>query len=104
MTTIKLLSAGAIAAAILATPVMARDNYLAKRHVAGKGVPVPPDGKNCDVGDDASYAEGRYCSQTLQGRSGASRTKLRWVCIGFVSRLSHPLPIKQSADTLVLPQ
>ena len=76
MTTIKLLSAGVIATAMLATPVMARDNHLAKRHVAGEAntrtfptahyndggvgirtprvgaLPAPPDGENCDVGDN----------------------------------------------------
>jgi hypothetical protein len=76
MTTFKLLSAGVIAAAMLATPAMARDNYLAKRHVAGEAdtrtspttrysdgrisipaprvgaLPAPPDGENCDVGDN----------------------------------------------------
>ena len=34
MTSIKLLSAGVIAIAMLATPAMARENYVAKRHVA----------------------------------------------------------------------
>jgi hypothetical protein len=76
MTIIKLLSAGVIAAAMLATPVMARDNHLARRHVAGEAnsrtsatsryiggrlgipaprvgaLPAPPDGENCDVGDN----------------------------------------------------
>jgi hypothetical protein len=76
MTTIKLLSAGMIATAMLATPVMARDNYLARRHVAAeansrtspasgyidggvgisaprvRALPAPPDGENCDVGDN----------------------------------------------------
>jgi hypothetical protein len=33
MTKIKLLSAGLIAAAIIATPAMARENYAAKRHL-----------------------------------------------------------------------
>ncbi len=76
MTTIKLLSAGLIAIATLATPAMARENYLSHRHVAGeantsvsptaryidgrvhipasrvKALPAPPDGENCDVGDN----------------------------------------------------
>jgi hypothetical protein len=76
MTTIKLLSAGVIATAIIATPVMARDNHLAGRHVAREAntitsptvsyheghvgiraprvgaLPAPPDGENCDVGDN----------------------------------------------------
>jgi hypothetical protein len=76
MTTIKLLSAGLIAAAMLATPAMARENYAAKRHVVGQAytrtsptvhytagragisaprvgaLPAPPDGENCDVGDN----------------------------------------------------
>jgi hypothetical protein len=76
MTTIKLLSAGLIAAVMLATPAMACKNCLAKRHVAKKanasasatrrymdshaGIPAPragsfairPGGKNCDVGDN----------------------------------------------------
>jgi hypothetical protein len=34
MTELKLLSAGLIAAAMLATPVMARKHYLNARHVA----------------------------------------------------------------------
>jgi hypothetical protein len=85
MTTIKLLSAGVIAAAMLTTPVMARNNYLAERHIAGEAntrtapipryidgrgtrpttrrvpkvprvgaLPAPPDGENCDVGDNPS--------------------------------------------------
>jgi hypothetical protein len=76
MITIKLLSAGLIAAVMLSTPAMACKNYLAKRHVAKKAnawasptarymdgyarIPVPhrgpfaapTDGKNCDVGDN----------------------------------------------------
>jgi hypothetical protein len=73
MTTIKPLSAGLIAIALLATPAMARENNLAHRHVAGeantifpsardgrvhisashvKALPAPPDGENCDVGDN----------------------------------------------------
>jgi hypothetical protein len=76
MTIFKLLSAGAIAAAMLATPAMARDHHSAERHVAGKAqtrtypiarysdgrigipaagvgaLPAPPDGENCDVGDN----------------------------------------------------
>jgi hypothetical protein len=76
MTTFKLLSAGVMASAMLVTPVMARDNYLAKWRVAAEsssrtspasryidgrvgipapGVrasPAPPDGENCDVGDN----------------------------------------------------
>ena len=77
MTTIKLLSAGLIVTAMLATPAMAREKHEAKRYVAGeadaKAAPAahhveghfsipslsvgamraPPDGENCDVGDDA---------------------------------------------------
>jgi hypothetical protein len=76
MTTIKLLSVGLIATAIFAAPVMARDNHSARRHVAREantitfpttrysdgniimpsprvgGLPAPPDGENCDVGDE----------------------------------------------------
>ena len=76
MTTIKLLSAGLIATVMLATPTMARKNCIAKRHVAKKAdarasptaryidgyarIPAPhvgpfatpPDGENCDVGDN----------------------------------------------------
>jgi hypothetical protein len=76
MTTFKLLSAGVIAVAMLASPAMARDNHLAKRHVAAQAdsrasptaryvdgrvgiraprvgaLPAPPDGENCDVGDN----------------------------------------------------
>jgi hypothetical protein len=76
MITIKLLSAGLIAAAMFAPPAMARENYVAQRHIAGEastitsptaryidshvGIPAPrvgalsapPDGENCDVGDN----------------------------------------------------
>jgi hypothetical protein len=76
MTTFKLLSVGVIAAVMFATPVMARDNYLAERHVRTEvhsrtipnpdyidgrvgiraprveALPAPPDGENCDVGDN----------------------------------------------------
>jgi hypothetical protein len=76
MTIFKLLSAGVIAAAMLATPVRARDNYFARRYVAGEAnlrtfpspryidgrvgipapsvgaLPAPPNGENCDVGDN----------------------------------------------------
>jgi predicted secreted Zn-dependent protease len=53
MTTIKLLSAGMIAAAMLATPVMARDNHMARRHVT----------ENAIAGDSsaARYVDGQVC-------------------------------------------
>jgi hypothetical protein len=77
MTTIKLLSAGLITAAMLASPAMARTSHVTSRHLAedananasptaryidGRvGIPAPragaistapPDGENCDVGDN----------------------------------------------------
>jgi hypothetical protein len=76
MTTIKLLSAGLIAAVTLSTPAIACKTCLTKRHVAKKAnvsapraarfidgnarmpapdvgrFAAPPDGENCDVGDD----------------------------------------------------
>jgi hypothetical protein len=76
MTTIKLLSAGLIVAAMFAAPAMARENHVTKGYVAGESnartfpihryadgrfgipapnvgaLPAPPDGENCDVGDD----------------------------------------------------
>jgi hypothetical protein len=76
MTTIKLLSAGLIVTAMLAAPAMARENHEAGRYVAGesntrtfptahhvdghfdipaqsaRALPAPPDGENCDVGDN----------------------------------------------------
>lgn len=76
MTTFNLLSAGVMAAAMFATPVMARGDYSTKRHVAAeansrtspapgyidggvgistprvRALPAPPDGENCDVGDN----------------------------------------------------
>jgi hypothetical protein len=76
MTTPKFLSAALIAAAMLATPAMARTTHLTLRHSAKDahasafpaapyieghvgtlapraGVPPPPpDGENCDVGDN----------------------------------------------------
>jgi hypothetical protein len=76
MTILKLLAAGVIATAMFATPAMARDHRLAKRHLSGEAkirisptarhvdgrigipapryvpLPAPPDGENCDVGDN----------------------------------------------------
>ena len=79
MTMHKLLSAALIAAAMLATPAMARTNHVTSRHLAedanasasptahhtdidgpvgiraprvGAFPPAPPDGENCDVGDN----------------------------------------------------
>jgi hypothetical protein len=70
MTLIKLLSAGLIAIAMLATPAVARENYLAKRHVVeeayASGSPIARyirvpalrvgasinTSPNCDVGDN----------------------------------------------------
>ena len=74
---IKLLSAALIAAAMLATPTMARESHVTSRHHAehanasasanarhidgrvgipaprvGAFPPAPPDGENCDVGDN----------------------------------------------------
>jgi hypothetical protein len=53
MTTIKLLSAGMIAAAMLATPAMARDHHTARRHVT----------ENVNASDPAAvrYADGQVC-------------------------------------------
>ena len=53
MTTIKLLSAGMIAAAMLASPAMARDNHTAKRHVT----------ESANVSDPAAvrYVDGQVC-------------------------------------------
>jgi len=77
MTMLKILSTALIAAAMLATPAMARTNHVASRHLAEDanasstahhididgpvGIraprvsafpPAPPDGENCDVGDN----------------------------------------------------
>jgi hypothetical protein len=79
MTMLRLLSAALIAAAMLATPAMARTNHVSSRHLAedanasasptaqhididgpvgiraprvGAFPPAPPDGENCDVGDN----------------------------------------------------
>jgi hypothetical protein len=76
MTTIKQLSAGLIATVMFSTPAMACENCLPKRHVVKKAhtsasptarnidgharIPAPhvgpftapPDGENCDVGDN----------------------------------------------------
>ncbi|MBR1147082.1 hypothetical protein [Bradyrhizobium sp. AUGA SZCCT0431] len=53
MTTIKLLSAGMIAAAMLATPAMARDNHTSRRHVT----------ESVNVSDPAAapYVDGQAC-------------------------------------------
>jgi len=76
MTKLELLSAALIAAAMLATPAMARTSHATSRYPAedanasasstarhidgGAGIPprvgafpaAPPDGENCDVGDN----------------------------------------------------
>ena len=74
MTELKLLSAGLIAAAMLATPAMARTRHVTSREddnasastirhyfdgrvgirapAVGVIPPAPPDGENCDVGDN----------------------------------------------------
>ena len=77
MTKLKPLSAALIAAAMLATPAMARTRHVTSRHLAkdanasafptaryidgrvgisvprvGGFPPAPPDGENCDVGDN----------------------------------------------------
>ena len=77
MTKLKLLSAALIAGATLATPAVARTSHVTSRHRArganasasptaryidgrvgisaprvGAFPPAPPDGENCDVGDD----------------------------------------------------
>ena len=77
MTELKLLSVALIAAATLATPAMARESHVTSRHLAqdanasasstaryidgrvgipaprvGAFPPAPPDGENCDVGDN----------------------------------------------------
>ena len=77
MTRTKLLSAALFAAAMLAAPAMARENHVASRHLAEDAnasasptarhfdghlyiptprahafLPAPPDGENCDVGDN----------------------------------------------------
>ena len=53
MTTIKLLSAGMIAAALLATPAMARDHHTVRRHVT----------ENVNISDPATarYVDGQVC-------------------------------------------
>jgi hypothetical protein len=77
MTRLELLSAALIAAATLATPAMARTSHVTSRHRTrganasaspnaryihghvvisaprvGAFSPAPPDGENCDVGDN----------------------------------------------------
>ena len=74
MTKLKLLSSALIAAAMLATPAMAHTSHVTSRHDAnasasptaryidgrvgipaprvGAFPPAPPNGENCDVGDN----------------------------------------------------
>jgi hypothetical protein len=53
MTTIKLLSAGLIAAAMLATPAMAREDHVTRRHVAMEA--------NANAAPAERYVDGRAC-------------------------------------------
>ena len=77
MTKLKLLSAAVIIAAMLAAPAMARTSHVSSRHFEGdanasasstdryidgrvgipasrvNALPTPPDGEDCDVGDNA---------------------------------------------------
>jgi hypothetical protein len=53
MTKFKLLSAGLIATAMLATPAMARENYAARRHVAQEA--------NASAFATDRYIDGRVC-------------------------------------------
>jgi hypothetical protein len=50
MTTLKILSAGLIATAVLATPAMAREHYVAKRQAAAE-----------TNASSARYLDGRVC-------------------------------------------
>jgi hypothetical protein len=52
MTKLKLLSAALIAAAMFATPAVARTSHVTSRHRAMDAYATPPDGENCDVGDN----------------------------------------------------
>jgi hypothetical protein len=54
MTKLKLLSAGLIAAAMLTTPVMAREHHLNARHVAK--------GADASATPAARYIDGRLCN------------------------------------------
>jgi hypothetical protein len=65
MTKSKLLTAGLIAAAMLATPVVAREHHPSVRHVAQDAYASAPYG--------APYAAGRFC--TPAPRVGAFATQ-----------------------------
>jgi hypothetical protein len=52
MTKFKLLSAGFIAAAMLATPAMARENHMTSRHLERAAVSAPA---------GARYVDGQVC-------------------------------------------
>jgi hypothetical protein len=54
MTRLKLLSAGLIAAAMLATPAMAREHHATSRHHAAANA-------YASVAPDARYVDGRGC-------------------------------------------
>jgi len=53
MTPIKLLSVGLIAAGMLATPAMARENYIAKRHAT--------ENAGASASATARYVDGQVC-------------------------------------------
>ena len=53
MTGLKLLSAGMIAAAMLATPAMAREGHVTSRHLAADSY--------AGATPDARYVDGRVC-------------------------------------------
>lgn len=64
MTKIKLLSAGLIATAMLATPAMAREHYVAQRHVAAAASTAERDvdGRVC-----VPAPRGRICDGAVDG-------------------------------------
>jgi hypothetical protein len=60
MTKSKLLTAGLIAASMLATPVVARENHPSARHLA-EGASVSAAGAYASAPDGAAYGAGRFC-------------------------------------------
>ncbi|XDV57481.1 hypothetical protein AB8Z38_33910 [Bradyrhizobium sp. LLZ17] len=101
MTKIKLLSAGLIATAMLATPAMAREHYVAQRHVAAAASTAERDvdGRVCVPAPAWAHLRRRRGRATMSLASlsrfeSISRACQRWLpsSIGLIHHSVSPMP------------